>query len=80
MQEGKNSILEELRREMPALISRVDVSKYLGGLLKPGYLAQLYSKGKGPERIHVGRKVCYERESFLRWLESRTSIPDSDRN
>jgi predicted DNA-binding transcriptional regulator AlpA len=41
----------------------------------PRSIANLDSKGEGPpERIMIGRSVAYPRESFVKWLETRSRV------
>ena len=59
-------------------IAREKVEGFTGGIVNPRYLANLDSKGEGPPRIRVGRKVAYLVKPFIEWLEERASIPDSE--
>ncbi len=43
--------------------------------MQAGTLANLDSKGQGPEgKIRVARKVAYEIHSLVRWLEARNPV------
>lgn len=64
-----------LAEALPPLVPRNEIPKLLPGLFSKKYLANLDSLGEGPERIRVGRKVVYTRESLISWLEARTTIP-----
>lgn len=55
------------------IVARTEISKFSGGLLSSRYLANLDSKGEGPPRIRIGRKVGYPVDSLIKWLESRAS-------
>lgn len=68
----QDSFFENLLKDLPPVFPRKDVPKYLGSLLSVGYIANLDSAGLGPESRRVGGNVVYERESFVRWLMSRT--------
>ena len=68
------TIISELDRILPPVIARTKVSGYLGGMMKPGYLATLDSEGKGPEgAVRIGRHVGYPKKNFLEWLRKRMS-------
>ena len=75
--ERRNAILEQLGRELPVLVSRKDVPKFLGGMISSCYLANLDCVGEGPPRVRLGRRVGYTREGLLAWLESRIRVVDS---
>lgn len=62
-----------LAETMPCFITRKDIAKYLGSYISVGYLANLDSERKGPDRRRIGRKVVYERSAFIDWLKSRTT-------
>ena len=66
-------ILENLHKEMSPTFTRKTACKLLGGLFTSGTLANLDSLGTGPGCIHAGKRVLYERESFLTWLGARFS-------
>jgi hypothetical protein len=58
-----------------AYVARSEVARFSGGLFQPGTLANLDSKGEGPEgRIRIGRKVAYEIHSLVRWMEKRNRV------
>lgn len=56
-----------------SLVARTEIKKFTGGILSEKYLANLDSLGRGPEgRIRCGRKVCYQVDQFVQWLEARS--------
>lgn len=63
--------LEDLRNTLPPMLTRKDVSVYLGSLFSVSYLANLNYKGIGPKPTKVGRKVVYLRDDLIKWLEER---------
>ena len=63
--------LDALRQTLPPIIARTAVSELCGGLISARYLANLDSEGRGPERVKIGRRVGYLRDSLVDWLESR---------
>lgn len=67
--------IEELRNNLPKFFTRQTISREFGGMLSPKTLAALDSNNQGPEvRVAIGKRVGYERESFLRWLKNRMEV------
>jgi len=70
----KQSInLDNLRANLPPIISRDHVSELLGGVISSKTLANLDSEGKGPKRMRIGRKVAYLTEDLLEWMAARAT-------
>ena len=64
--------INSLRNSLPAVFTREEAAKQLGGLLCAKTLANMDAHGTGPMvKQRIGKKVAYERETFLAWLESR---------
>ena len=72
MNEG---FIEALRQTLPPTFSRQVAAANLAGIYSAGRRSNLDSKGEGPGGVRLGRCVAYEKESFLRWLESRIDTP-----
>ncbi|MGO9016910.1 MAG: helix-turn-helix transcriptional regulator [Syntrophobacteraceae bacterium] len=71
--------LAELEKELPVIFGRAEIRRLLGGVLSPGYLANLDSKGEGPPRIRIGaRRVGYPRGPFIAWLKARSQAITSN--
>jgi hypothetical protein len=69
------------RMDFPALFPRVAVGRLTGGIIQPKTLANLDSLGLGPsKRWRVGRRVFYERDSFMEWFVSRVKVPEPKSN
>ncbi|WP_419780314.1 hypothetical protein [Maridesulfovibrio sp.] len=68
----QDTFFKNLLAELPPIIPRKELPKYLGNLISVGYMANLDSAGHGPESRRIGGHVVYERDSFVQWLESRT--------
>ena len=66
--------LSDLTDKLPPIISRDRVEKYLGGVITAKNLANLDSLGEGPPRMRIGRKIAYQTDSLLAWLNSRSEI------
>lgn len=53
------------------VVVRTEVGKFSGGLLHPRTMANIDSRGEGPERIRFGKKVAYPVDSLISWMEKR---------
>lgn len=61
-----------LEQSLPSIFDRETASNCLGGLISPKTMANLDSLGKGPKwSLKVGKKVAYEKITFLEWIKSR---------
>ena len=67
------SRLESLRKTLPPFIARKKIHEFLGGLISPGYMANLDCKGLGPPRVQIGRQIGYLRSDLINWLSARAS-------
>jgi hypothetical protein len=69
------TMFDELRDQLPPIISRDRVEDLLGGVISAKTLANLDSLGKGPKgRMRSGGKIVYGRDNLLEWLDNRTKI------
>lgn len=58
-----------------SVVSREQISNFTGGTIKPKYMANLDSKGEGPEgAILIGKKVAYPVMNLIAWLELRSKL------
>ncbi len=78
MLEKKNIDLSSLAEKWSSShVARKEISKFSGGIISAGYLANLDSQGRGPSgRILVGRQIVYTVESLISWLEARSQAVD----
>lgn len=69
-------VFDEMSDKWPSeIIARTEIKVFTGGLISPGYLANLDSRGEGPiGRIKVGRKTSYRKKSLVKWLRERSKI------
>jgi|APHig6443717817_1056837.scaffolds.fasta_scaffold07726_2 hypothetical protein len=68
-----DNILHEFSKDLPPLVTRQELEKLTGGLIKARTLANLDCKGKGPlQKMRIGKKVAYGKEAVLKWLLART--------
>ena len=66
-----NELIERLKKDLPTAFGRTAVDQLLPGILSSKTLANLGSAGEGPKYFKHGKKVIYERDSFLAWLSKR---------
>ncbi len=68
----KKNQLATLEKNLPPVVARKDIDKYLGGLISSGYLANLDSEGLGPIALKSKsqRRVAYLREDLIAWLDT----------
>lgn len=67
-----NELRESLRSSWPSpLVARSEVAKFTGGLVASGTLANKDCEGTGPERVRIGRRTAYLRDSLIEWLLAR---------
>lgn len=57
-----------LERNLPAVFCREEAARQMGGILRAKTLANLDAAGRGPTKVRIGKKIGYEKHSFLRWL------------
>lgn len=71
---GHQVFIERLHVVLPHFFTRQEVAKILAGYLTVGTLANLDCKGDGPPKLRRGKKVLYERESFIEWFVARETV------
>lgn len=54
-------------------VPRAQVGEFSGGMLHPKTMANLDSRGEGPERVKYGKKVYYHVDKLAEWAEKRAS-------
>lgn len=53
------------------MVARTEISKFTGGLITTGYLANLDNRGLGPAtRVRMGKKVVYRVDDFINWMRT----------
>lgn len=55
------------------IVYRSEIEKFTRGFISPGYLSNLDSIGKGPDRFYLKGKVTYRVTDVIKWLEHRTA-------
>jgi hypothetical protein len=69
-------VFDQMADNWPSeIIARTEIKVFTGGLINPNYIANLDSRGEGPSgRIKSGRKTCYPKRAFVKWLRERSVI------
>lgn len=63
---------EQLRQDLPPMISRKKADWFTGGRVSPKSLANEDKRGTGPaRRAIIGGEVCYPRDAFVDYLLSK---------
>ena len=69
---GTDEFFDVLKNNLPAIFTREEASRCMGRLLSAKTLANMDAANSGPYRkMKVGKKVCYERDSFISWLKTK---------
>jgi len=69
---GSESFLRAIEKELPPVVSRVELARITGGLISVKTLSNEDSLQKGPgERIRVGTKIGYSRASAMTYLRKK---------
>lgn len=68
---GSSQFFRAIENELPPVFTRQTASQAIGGLMSPKTLSNLDALNQGPPKVHLGAKVGYERESFMKWLKGR---------
>lgn len=57
------------------IIARTEVKRFTGGMLSPGYIANLDAKGEGPPgKIKFKGRIGYDKTLFVQWMRNRSAI------
>ena len=67
----------ELAKAWPSpIVARSEVGKFSGNVLHPRTMANIDSNPniEGPERITLGRKVAYFKDSLVAWMNERANV------
>lgn len=79
---NKEILLQILETAYPPVIVRSEIDRLKPQFVSSGSMANEDSAGTGPEGMfYIGRKACYTRESYCKWLVARfrpkeTSVSD----
>lgn len=69
---GTQDFFSTIEKELPPVVSRVELARITGGLISVKTLSNEDSLQKGPgERIRVGTKIGYSRVSAMTYLRKK---------
>lgn len=62
---------EQMKAKWPSsVVTRSRVAELTGGILAPGTMANLDSRGEGPPKVNIGRKSAYPLDQFIEWFKA----------
>ena len=65
----EKKFVQTLLANLPPVIARKEVTRFLGGIVAPQTLSNADASGVGPEdAFRVGNSVVYRTESLVRWI------------
>lgn len=65
----EKKFVQTLLANLPTVIARKEVTRFLGGIVAPQTLSNADAAGEGPEdAFRVGNSVVYRTESLVRWI------------
>ena len=65
----EKKFVHTLLSNLPPVIARKEVTRFLGGIVAPQTLSNADASGEGPEdAFRVGNSVVYRTESLVRWI------------
>lgn len=69
---GTEAFFKAIEKELPPIVSRAEAARITGGLTSVKTLSNEDALHKGPrERVRVGNKVGYTRESLIVYLRTK---------
>ena len=69
---GDEIFLDQLRKELPPVFTREFASEKIGRIFSAKSMSNADALGTGPAvKVRIGKKVGYERDSFLQWLRGK---------
>jgi len=66
-----NDLIQSLESALPPVFAEQAIPDLMPGLYSRGYLANLRSRGEGPQCFKIGRRTMYRRDDFIDWLTSK---------
>lgn len=64
-------VIEALRKSLPPVFARCELTRLTGGAVNHRTVANLQSLRQGPPAHKLGKRTVLEREAFLAWLAGR---------
>lgn len=71
MHGNMDNLISKISESLPPVFTRKVASENLGGLIGPRSLANI---DHSATKFKVGKKILYERESFIEWLKNHYQL------
>lgn len=69
---GDEIFFDQLRKELPPVFTREFASEKIGRIFSAKSMSNADALGTGPAvKVKIGKKIGYERDSFLQWLRGK---------
>ncbi len=69
---GSDIFFDALEKALPAVFTREEASRCMGGLFSSKSLSNMDAQGIGPSvKVKIGKKIGYERKSFMCWIRRK---------
>ena len=69
---GDEIFFDQLRKELPPVFTREFASEKIGRIFSAKSMSNADALGTGPAvKVRIGKKIGYERDSFLQWLRGK---------
>lgn len=76
----EQEFVQALAENLPPVIARKKVNKFLGGVVAPQTLCNADHKGEGPEGAYmIGRSVVYATIPLLEWIVKSLGVTKLER-
>ena len=70
----ENPIISALRKSLPPVFARAELTRLTGGACNSRTIANLQSLRQGPPAHKLGKRTVLEKEAFLSWLAARLDL------
>ena len=78
--EDEQEFVQTLAENLPPVIARKKVNRFLGGVVAPQTLCNADHKGEGPEVAYmIGRSVAYVTVPLLEWIVKNLGVTKLER-
>ena len=76
----EREFVQTLAENLPPVIARKKVNRFLGGVVAPQTLCNADHKGEGPEAAYmIGRSVVYSTIPLLEWIVKNLGVTKLER-
>lgn len=74
---GDDVFFDQLRKELPPVFTREFASEKIGRIFSAKSMSNADALGIGPSvKVRIGKKIGYERDSFIQWLRGKMKRND----